>query len=382
MRGHRAIWMDGWKAVTYPPTREPASTTIDGSCTTSNDDFSECHDPRPRPTNRSGSRRPLIERFRDRRGSATASTRSTNEVLTGTRVQRPPRGRDASCTSSFVYHPPIDRIPADSVPAFGARSWQIRSRCRACTPTAPLGVVLRHREQRVVAVPRRRVSRVRAQLLPTPHHGSLRPTCTSRRGCARRLSVVQAQARPGTNDTHHRRRTGRRRHHRRHQRDDLIGRPRHRPWHHRRERRLHTAGHVRGDRAHRDRHTTLDGPNDEAAAELRAILGREVPLARGFTSHAPSDNRRRARLSNRRGSPVARRQQESSVCMSRRSRSSSFYATSPATNEPTCDLHRPLLVDVSEAAATLAISPVRLDRVRLRSRESTSSSRSRRPGSG
>ena len=58
----------------------------------------------------------------ERNGVLPIETRQTAGLFAGHPTPGTPRGRDR-----FVYHPPLQRVPIDSAPAFGARSWQLKA---------------------------------------------------------------------------------------------------------------------------------------------------------------------------------------------------------------------------------------------------------------
>lgn len=118
MGGHRGIWRDGWKAVTYHQKGTPfdedhwALYHLD-------EDFSECHDLSAE----------LPEKVRELVDAWWAEAEANDvlplddrniELFGGTQRPGTPHARD-----EYVYLPPISHIPADAAPAMGARNWTL-----------------------------------------------------------------------------------------------------------------------------------------------------------------------------------------------------------------------------------------------------------------
>lgn len=119
MRGHRAIWADGWKAVSY---HQPGTSLDDDvwELYHLDEDFSECNDLAETEPQRLAR---LIELFWVEAGrygvlpiEADRGNLFGGHVTPGT----------PSARHSFTYFPPIDRIPPDAAPALGTRSWTMR----------------------------------------------------------------------------------------------------------------------------------------------------------------------------------------------------------------------------------------------------------------
>ncbi len=116
MRGHRAIWADGWKAVSF----HRPGTTIDDDVWELyhlDEDFSECHDLADTESERL---RHLVELFWIEAGRyGVLPIEDDRANLFG---GHPTPGTPAA-RHTFTYYPPIDRIPPDGAPALGTRSW-------------------------------------------------------------------------------------------------------------------------------------------------------------------------------------------------------------------------------------------------------------------
>ena len=121
MFGHRGIWADGWKAVTY---HEPG-TDLDESeweLYHLDADFSECHDLAAERPDKLAELNELFWAEADRYGVLPIDAGGLRGLFSGHPVPGTPRARDR-----FVYRPPIDRIPMDVCPPLGARSWRLRA---------------------------------------------------------------------------------------------------------------------------------------------------------------------------------------------------------------------------------------------------------------
>ncbi len=121
MFGHRGIWADGWKAVTY---HQPG-TGLDADVWELyhlDEDFSECHD---LAESHPDKLKEMIDLFwveADRHEVFPIETSHNPGLFAGRPIPGTPRARD-----SFTYFPPLVRIPNDSAPALGARSWRLRA---------------------------------------------------------------------------------------------------------------------------------------------------------------------------------------------------------------------------------------------------------------
>ena len=120
MFGHRGIYADGWKAVTF----HQRGRHIDDDTWELyhlDQDFSECHDLAEREPEQLAR---MIERFWIEAGryGVLPIQEQDNRLFAGHRTTGTPAGRDR-----FLYHPPVDRVPADAAPPLGSRSWHLRA---------------------------------------------------------------------------------------------------------------------------------------------------------------------------------------------------------------------------------------------------------------
>ncbi len=119
MSGHRGIWADGWKAVCY---HRPGTSLDedDWELYHLDQDFSECHDLAGSEPERLAHMIELFWAEAGRHGVLPIMDRAGN-LFSVPKTPGTPAGRDR-----YVYHPPLPRIPPESSPALGARSWEIR----------------------------------------------------------------------------------------------------------------------------------------------------------------------------------------------------------------------------------------------------------------
>jgi arylsulfatase len=118
MYGHRAIWLDGWKAVSYHRKGQPYSDD-EWELYHIDEDFSET---RNLAQSRPEKLRELIERWwveAGIHGVLPLDDRST-ELFGG-----PPRAGTPHTGPVYTYFPPVSHVPADAAPRMGARPWQI-----------------------------------------------------------------------------------------------------------------------------------------------------------------------------------------------------------------------------------------------------------------
>ncbi|GAB5470679.1 MAG: arylsulfatase [Rhodospirillales bacterium] len=121
MLGHRGIWSEGWKAVTYhtPGTRlEDDEWELYHLAL----DHSECHDLAKAQPEKLAE---LIEIFwseAERHGVLPIDPGDWREMFAVKPIAGAPRNRER-----FVYHPPIQRVEIDAAPPWGARSWRMRA---------------------------------------------------------------------------------------------------------------------------------------------------------------------------------------------------------------------------------------------------------------
>ncbi len=120
MFGHRGIYANGWKAVTF----HKQGRHIDEDpweLYHLDNDFSECHDlaeTEPEKLAR------MIELFWIEAGryGVLPIQEQDSRLFAGHKVTGTPGGRDR-----YLYHPPVDRIPADAAPPLGTRTWHLRA---------------------------------------------------------------------------------------------------------------------------------------------------------------------------------------------------------------------------------------------------------------
>jgi arylsulfatase A-like enzyme len=134
MFGHRGIWANGWKAVTY----HRANRSLDEDqweLYHLDEDFSECHNLAESRPEKLGQMIELFWREAERYGVLPIETNQNTGLFAGRPQPGTPRSRD-----HFTYFPPLSRVPTDSTPPFGARSWRLEARLRCKTP--PEGVLI------------------------------------------------------------------------------------------------------------------------------------------------------------------------------------------------------------------------------------------------
>ena len=118
MGGHRGLYQDGWKAVTYHQKGVPFEDDEWGLYHIA-DDFSECNDLAAEHPEKL---RELVDAWWVEAG--------TNDVLPldDRNIELfggAPRPGTPHARSTYVYTPPLSHIPADAAPALGGRSWSI-----------------------------------------------------------------------------------------------------------------------------------------------------------------------------------------------------------------------------------------------------------------
>ena len=116
--GHRGVWKDGWKAVTYHFKGTPFDQD-QWALYNLEEDFSECHD-------LSGELPEKLEELvqtwwaeAEKYGVLPLDDR-TLELLGGVRRPETPHNR-----REYVYYPPVSHVPADAAPPLGGRSWSV-----------------------------------------------------------------------------------------------------------------------------------------------------------------------------------------------------------------------------------------------------------------
>ncbi|MCH7616414.1 MAG: arylsulfatase [Chloroflexi bacterium] len=116
--GHRGLWKDGWKAVTYHGKGTDFDTE-EWSLYNLAEDFSECHDLAKEHPEKL---KELVDAWwveAEANGVLPLDDRSWE--LFGAA----PRPGTPHFVDEYVYTPPISHIPADACPALGGRSWSI-----------------------------------------------------------------------------------------------------------------------------------------------------------------------------------------------------------------------------------------------------------------
>ena len=122
MLGHRAIWADGWKAVTFHERNDTLDDDV-WELYHLDEDFSEVNDLAAAEPERLAEMVELFWSEAEKYDVLPIETTLGNLGLFGGHpVKGTPRARD-----KFVYRPPMDRIPAESAPGMGARSWHLRA---------------------------------------------------------------------------------------------------------------------------------------------------------------------------------------------------------------------------------------------------------------
>jgi arylsulfatase len=118
MVGHRAIWADGWKAVTFhdPGTAYDADTWSLFDLRT---DFSEMHDLASKEPERLRTMIDLWWSEARRYGVLPLDDRGIELFGSTIREGSPHYGK------TYTYYPPIAHIPADASPMLGGRAWTI-----------------------------------------------------------------------------------------------------------------------------------------------------------------------------------------------------------------------------------------------------------------
>jgi arylsulfatase len=116
--GHRGLWLDGWKAVTYHQKGVPFEAD-DWALYNLEQDYSECHDLAKEHPEKL---RQMVDAWwseAEKHGVLPLDDR-TWELFGGS-----PRSGTPHSGDEYVYWPPISHIPADPAPPLGGRSWTI-----------------------------------------------------------------------------------------------------------------------------------------------------------------------------------------------------------------------------------------------------------------
>ena len=139
MGGHRGIWADGWKAVTYHKTGVPF-TDDEWELYHLDEDFSEIRDLAAENPEKL---REMIELWwieASRHGVLPLDNRGMLFAEGRFRPGSPHQhGR-------YVYYPPISHIPMAAAPAFGARSWTMTAEVERADESSD-GVIVAHGTQ-------------------------------------------------------------------------------------------------------------------------------------------------------------------------------------------------------------------------------------------
>ena len=116
--GHRGLWADGWKAVTY---HEPGTPFDDDEWALYHldEDFSECRDRAEEEPERL---RALVDAWWVEAGAHGVLPLDDRSIeLFGA----PPRPGSPHARRDYVYRPPVSHVPADVAPPLGARNWTV-----------------------------------------------------------------------------------------------------------------------------------------------------------------------------------------------------------------------------------------------------------------
>ena len=117
--GHRGLYQDGWKAVTYHEKGQPFDDD-EWALYDLRTDFSECDDvARDHPERL----REMVDAWWVEAGSngVLPLDDRTIELFGGT-----PRPGTPHARSDYVYRPPLSHVPADVCPPLGGRDWTVR----------------------------------------------------------------------------------------------------------------------------------------------------------------------------------------------------------------------------------------------------------------
>ncbi len=128
MGGHRGLYENGWKAVTYHQKGKPFEEDT-WALYNLEEDFSECRDlAAEHPEKLRG----LIDAWWVEAGANDVLPLDDRgiELFGGA-----PRAGTPHARAEYVYTPPISHIPADAAPPLGGRSWSI-----TCDVTVPTGL--------------------------------------------------------------------------------------------------------------------------------------------------------------------------------------------------------------------------------------------------
>ncbi len=116
MFGHRGIWTNGWKAVTYHTKGEPYKDD-EWELYHLDEDFSECHN---LATEHPKKLRELIDLWWIEAGRHGVLPLDDRNIELFRAVFRP---GTPHANRRYTYHPPISHLPAEVAPALGNRTW-------------------------------------------------------------------------------------------------------------------------------------------------------------------------------------------------------------------------------------------------------------------
>ncbi|MBW2086405.1 MAG: arylsulfatase, partial [Deltaproteobacteria bacterium] len=139
MMGHRGIWADGWKAVTYHKRGEPFSDD-EWELYHLDEDFSEC---RNLAVENPEKLREMIDLWwieASRHGVLPLDDR--RELFAVTRL----RPGSLHARGHYVYYPPISHVPSAASPGLGARNWVMTAEVERPDASAN-GVLVAHGTQ-------------------------------------------------------------------------------------------------------------------------------------------------------------------------------------------------------------------------------------------
>lgn len=116
--GHRGIYADGWKLTTYHVQGRPWDEDVWGLFRL-DDDFSECNDLSAKFPEKYDEMLALWWSEAERYGVLPLDDRGI-ELFAA-----PPRPGTVHARTTYTYHPPVARIPMETAPALGGRSWVV-----------------------------------------------------------------------------------------------------------------------------------------------------------------------------------------------------------------------------------------------------------------
>ncbi len=125
--GHRGLWSDGWKAVTYH-NRGDSFDEEEWGLYHLDEDFSECIDLASEHPEKLQELKDQWWEEAEAFGVLPLDERSIE--LFGV----PPRPGTPHYRDAYVYYPPLSHVPADAAPRLGGRAWTV-----TCDVTVPAG---------------------------------------------------------------------------------------------------------------------------------------------------------------------------------------------------------------------------------------------------